>query len=155
LRASLTSFVSGIIFALGLGIAGMTRPIKVIGFLDFFGSWDPSLACVMVGAVAVYFIANRCSQTMRAPLLAAKFVLPTRTDLDARLIIGAAVFGAGWGLGGFCPGPAITSLASGAFPVIVFFVAMVAGTSIQLLTTEYRVRSPQGFTIGTQPAPDS
>ena len=110
MKTLLTSFVSGLVFALGLGISGMTRPVKVIGFLDFFGAWDASLACVMIGAIAVYFVAYRMSAKMTSPLLAPKFALPTRSDLDVKLILGAAIFGAGWGLGGFCPGPALVSL---------------------------------------------
>src|ERR1700730_727968 len=98
----LASFVSGLVFALGLGISGMTRPVKVIGFLDFTGNWDPSLAFVMIGAIAVYFVAYRWSRRMPSPLLAANFSLPKRSDLDAKLILGAALFGAGCGLGGFC-----------------------------------------------------
>ena len=127
MKVALTSFVSGVVFALGLGISGMTRPIKVIGFLDFFGNWDASLAFVMLGAIGVYFVAYRLSRTMRSPILAPGFSTPTRTDLDPRLIVGAALFGAGWGLSGFCPGPAITSLASGAAPVVVFVASMAAG----------------------------
>lgn len=127
MRALVTSFVSGIVFALGLGISGMTRPIKVIGFLDFFGSWDPSLAFVMVGAIAVFFLAMGRSRRMVSPLFAAEFAIPTRSDLDAQLIVGAALFGVGWGLGGFCPGPAIVSLASSAAPVAVFTSAMILG----------------------------
>ncbi|MGA6972114.1 MAG: DUF6691 family protein [Candidatus Binatus sp.] len=127
MKVALTSFISGVVFALGLGISGMTRPIKVIGFLDFFGNWDASLAFVMLGAIGVYFVAYRLSRTMRSPILAPGFSIPTSTVLDTRLIIGAALFGAGWGLSGFCPGPAITSLASGAAPVVVFVASMVAG----------------------------
>lgn len=127
MKATLTSFFSGVVFALGLGISGMTRPIKVIAFLDFFGAWDASLAFVMVGAIAVYFIAYRISRSMGTPVLTPAFAVPKRNDIDGRLIAGAALFGAGWGLGGFCPGPAITSLASGAAPVMVFVVAMAAG----------------------------
>ena len=103
MNALLTSFISGMVFALGLGISGMTRPVKVIGFLDFFGAWDASLAFVMIGAIAVYFAAYHWSSKMSSPLLAADFSLPKRSDLDAKLILGAAIFGAGWGLGGFCP----------------------------------------------------
>ena len=121
------SFICGIVFALGLGISGMTQPSKVIGFLDFAGAWDASLAFVMVGGIGVFFLAYQMSLRMGAPLLAAEFAIPKRTDLDARLILGAAIFGAGWGLGGFCPGPAITSLASGAPPVFVFVASMAAG----------------------------
>jgi uncharacterized membrane protein YedE/YeeE len=138
MKALLTSFFSGVVFALGLGISGMTRPIKVIGFLDFFGSWDPSLAFVMLGAIGVYFVAHRLSRRMPAPMLAASFTLPSRNDLDGRLIAGAAIFGAGWGLGGFCPGPAITSLASGAPSVMIFVAAMAAGTYLHALIGETR-----------------
>ena len=127
MKSAATSFISGVVFALGLGISGMTRPIKVIEFLDFFGQWDASLAFVMIGAIAVYFLAYRLSRTMSSPVLEAKFSIPSRADLDGRLIAGAALFGIGWGLGGFCPGPAITSLASGATPVVVFVLAMAAG----------------------------
>ena len=150
-----TSFVSGVVFALGLGISGMTRPIKVIGFLDFFGNWDPSLACVMVGAIAVYFIANRWRGHMRSPLLAAKFSVPARTDLDARLILGAAIFGIGWGLSGFCPGPALTSLATGASSVVIFVVAMAAGTYLHGWATGYGVESSARFNMVVQSAPDA
>jgi len=127
MKALLASFASGLVFALGLGLSGMTRPIKVIGFLDFFGAWDASLGFVMLGAIAVYFVAYRGCRVLSSPLLATGFALPERRDLDARLILGSALFGVGWGLGGFCPGPAITSLASGAFPVIVFVAAMGLG----------------------------
>ena len=128
MKALFAAFGSGLVFALGLGISGMTRPLKVIGFLDFFGAWDASLAFVMVGAIAIYFVAYRWGTTkMRGPLLAPVFALPQRGDLDPRLIGGAAIFGAGWGLGGFCPGPALTSLASGAPAVLIFVAAMVAG----------------------------
>jgi len=94
---------------------------------SFSGAWDASLAFVMLGAIAVYFVAYRLSRSMRSPVLAPGFSIPKRTDLDSRLFVGAALFGAGWGLGGFCPGPAITSLASGASPVAVFVAAMAAG----------------------------
>ena len=143
MKALLVSFASGIVFAFGLGISGMTRPIKVIGFLDFAGKWDASLAFVMIGAIAVYFIAYRLVRRRTAPLLAGKFSVPERKDIDLNLIVGAAIFGAGWGLGGFCPGPAITSLASGAAPVAVFVLAMAAGIYLHGLLTglsRFRVR---------------
>jgi uncharacterized membrane protein YedE/YeeE len=136
MNALLTSFISGLVFALGLGISGMTRPVKVIGFLDFFGAWDASLAFVMVGAIAVYFAAYHWSSKMSSPLLAPDFSLPKRSDLDANLILGAAIFGAGWGLGGFCPGPALTSLASGAPAVLIFVAAMMAGIWLHTWLTE-------------------
>jgi uncharacterized membrane protein YedE/YeeE len=154
-KALATSFAAGIVFALGLGISGMTRPIKVIGFLDFFGNWDPSLACVMVGAIAVYFIANRWRGHMRSPLLAAKFSVPTRTDLDARLILGAAIFGVGWGLSGFCPGPALTSLATGASSVVIFVVAMAAGTYIHSWAAGSGTETSARLNMVAQSAPDA
>jgi len=155
MKTALISFMSGIVFALGLGISGMTRPIKVIGFLDFFGNWDASLAFVMVGAIAVYFIASRLSRKMPSPILAPAFSIPRRTDLDARLIAGAALFGAGWGLGGFCPGPAITALASGALPVAIFVGAMAAGIYLHVwMTMSETFESPRRGAI-IEPATDA
>jgi len=136
MKAWLTSFVSGLVFALGLGISGMTRPVKVIGFLDFFGAWDASLGFVMLGAIAVYFVAYRWCRKMSSPLLAPDFALPKRSDLDAQLVLGAALFGVGWGLGGFCPGPALTSLASGALPIFVFVAAMAVGMYLHTWVSE-------------------
>lgn len=150
MKVLLSSFVSGNVFALGLGISGMTRPIKIIGFLDFFGNWDASLAFVMIGAICVYFVAYRRSRKMVSPVLAAKFSVPTRSDLDGRLILGGAIFGVGWGLGGFCPGPAITFLASGAATVMVFVAAMAIGMYLHTLITEMSAlkRPVPGFEIG-------
>lgn len=153
MKALLVSFASGIVFALGLGISGMTRPIKVIGFLDFAGNWDASRALVMIGAIAVYFTAYRLIRRRSAPLLAGKFSVPERKDIDRKLIAGAAVFGAGWGLGGFCPGPAITSLASEAPPVAVFVIAMAAGIYLHSMLTglrRFRIRPlPTAVQIAT------
>jgi uncharacterized protein len=140
MKASLISFGSGIVFALGLGISGMTQPAKVIGFLDIAGAWDLSLAFVMLGAIGVYFIAFQLTRKMRSPLLASQFSIPRRTDLDAQLILGAVIFGAGWGLGGFCPGPAITSIASGSLPVVVFVASMAAGIYLHLMMPLLRRR---------------
>lgn len=127
MNSALAAFVSGLIFAIGLAISGMTQPGKVTAFLDLFGAWDPSLAFVMMGAIAVYAILYRLIRHRAAPLYAAAFSLPTRNDLDVRLIGGAALFGMGWGLGGFCPGPAVTSLVSGQSSVLIFVAAMIAG----------------------------
>ena len=124
-------FISGVVFALGLGISGMTRPVKVIGFLDFTGHWDPSLAFVMIGAITVYFVAYRLIRTCSEPVQTTKFSVSQRADIDPNLVVGAAVFGAGWGLGGFCPGPALASLASGAAPVVIFVAAMATGMYLQ------------------------
>jgi uncharacterized protein len=146
MRRLVVSFASGIVFALGLGISGMTRPVKVIGFLDFGGNWDASLAFVMIGAIAVYFTAYRLTRKRSAPLLVENFSLPERKDIDLNLILGAAIFGAGWGLGGFCPGPAITALPSGAAPVAVFVIAMAAGIYLHATLTgltRFRIRPLQ------------
>jgi uncharacterized membrane protein YedE/YeeE len=123
----LTSFVSGVVFAVGLGIGGMTQPAKVIGFLDFAGNWDPSLAFVMIGAIAVHSILYRLIRNRPSPLFSQAFSLPTRTDINLRLVGGATIFGLGWGIAGFCPGPALTSLASGNLSPVIFSAAMIAG----------------------------
>ena len=123
----LTALVAGLLFGAGLTVSGMTRPQKVIGFLDVFGTWDASLLFVMLGAIAVHFFAYRLTRGRRAPLLAAKFFVPSRRDLDVRLLIGAAVFGVGWGLGGYCPGPGFVSLASGGAGATIFVGCMLAG----------------------------
>lgn len=123
----LISFVSGVAFAVGLGIGGMTQPAKVIGFLDFGGNWDPSLAFVMIGAITVHSILYRVIRNRPSPLFSQAFSLPTRTDINLRLVAGATIFGAGWGIAGFCPGPALTSLASGNLSPVIFSVAMIAG----------------------------
>ncbi len=127
MKSVLTSFVSGVVFAVGLGIGGMTQPAKVIGFLDFAGNWDPSLAFVMIGAIAVYSFLYWVIRKRPSPLFSPTFSIPTRTDIDPRLVAGAAIFGLGWGTAGFCPGPALTSLASGSLSPVIFSVAMITG----------------------------
>jgi uncharacterized protein len=127
MNSTLAAFVSGVIFAVGLAIGGMTKPAKVAGFLDFTGNWDPSLMFVMGGAVMTHAILYRVIRKRPTPLFTTAFAIPTRTDIDPRLLGGAALFGIGWGLSGFCPGPAITSLASGQTPVLVFVAAMLGG----------------------------
>ncbi len=121
------SLVSGVLFGLGLALAGMTRPEKVIGFLNFFRGWDPSLMFVMGGAIGVHALAWRMLKGRPSPLLGGRFLVPTRRDLDARLLVGAAIFGVGWGLGGFCPGPGIASMVTAAPSVAVFIVTMLVG----------------------------
>jgi len=130
MTALVTAFVSGMIFSIGLGISGMTQPAKVTAFLDFTGNWDPSLACVMIGAIAVHAILYRVIRRRPTPLFASAFSIPTRQDIDPRLLGGSALFGIGWGLGGFCPGPAVTSLASGHLSVVLFVAAMIGGMSL-------------------------
>jgi hypothetical protein len=124
------ALLSGLVFAAGLALAGMTEPAKVLAFLDVTGArggWDPSLALVMAGAIAVYTPIYRWALRLRAPLLAPRFELPTRRDIDARLVVGAAIFGVGWGLAGYCPGPALASLGTARAAPAVFVLAMLAG----------------------------
>lgn len=124
------AFACGLAFALGLGLGGMTQPSKVVGFLDITGAWDPSLAFVMGGALGTHALLRRWIAARPAPLLGASFALPTRTDIDGRLLGGAAIFGVGWGLAGFCPGPAIVAAAGGASAAMVFVPAMLAGMAL-------------------------
>jgi hypothetical protein len=119
--------LSGILFGLGLGISEMLNPARVLGFLDISGTWDPTLLFVMGGALLITFPAFRFVRHMRKPVYGSAFALPTRKDIDARLIQGAALFGIGWGLAGLCPGPAIAGLASLNPQILLFFVAMLAG----------------------------
>ena len=127
-KSNISSFICGILFSIGLGISGMTQPQKVIGFLDVFGEWDLSLAFVMGGAVLSYLILQLWIQrNFSIPVLGGSFQIPSRKDLDRSLIIGALLFGTGWGLGGYCPGPAITSLGSGSVNALLFVVAMGIG----------------------------
>ena len=119
--------VSGTLFGAGLAVSGMTDPQRVQGFLDIFGQWDPTLAFVMAGAVAVMALAWRMQRQMAKPLLEKKFSLPDRRELDGRLIAGSALFGVGWGLAGLCPGPAIASLALAPAALLPFVIAMLAG----------------------------
>ena len=130
MKRVLVAFACGVLFAFGLAISGMTHPSKVLAFLDFAGAWDPSLALVMASGVLVNVLFFRVALRRGAPLLGGTLALPSRQSIDARLVGGAAVFGVGWGLGGFCPGPAVVSVAGGAAPVIVFVVAMVVGMAL-------------------------
>ncbi len=125
--ALLTYFLSGALFAIGLAISGMTRPDKVVGFLDVTGAWDPSLAFVMGGAVLVNVALFYPTLRRKKPVYGAKFGIPTRRDIDGRLVGGAALFGIGWGLGGFCPGPGLASLSTLSVQALVFVGAMVGG----------------------------
>ncbi len=120
-------FLCGLLFGLGLLISGMTQPAKVLNFLDFAGTWDPSLAVVMAAALAVSGLGYRYAKQRGRPMLAAQSFWPTRTDVDAPLVLGAMLFGAGWGLAGLCPGPALVNLVTLSPKVFVFVAAMVVG----------------------------
>jgi uncharacterized membrane protein YedE/YeeE len=128
--------LAGALFGAGLLVSGMTQPARAIGFLDVTGSWDPSLAFVLGSAVLVYAAAlRRIRRRRRAPWFELQLHLPTRQDIDPPLIIGAALFGIGWGLGGLCPGPGIVSAASGSLAGLAFVAAMLAGMYAQYRST--------------------
>ena len=131
MKPKVAALLSGLLFGVGLVIAGMTSPAKVTAFLDLFGHWDPSLALVMVGAILVHAVLLRPILRLRHPLFAPKFHVPQKTSIDGRLIAGAALFGVGWGLGGVCPGPGVVSAAAGSSQAILFVIAMAAGVLIQ------------------------
>ena len=123
----ISEFLAGLLFGTGLLLSGMTDPCKVIGFLDVTGTWDPSLALVMGGAIAVSFLAFRVAKRRKASFLGAAFRLPISDKVDKPLIIGSLIFGVGWGLVGFCPGPAIVSMAAGQPKALIFGLAMFVG----------------------------
>jgi uncharacterized membrane protein YedE/YeeE len=138
---AVSAFATGLIFGIGLIISGMTDPSKIIGFLDLAGPWDPSLAFVMGGAVTVGLIAFRFARRRTAALLGGAMHLPTARQIDRRLVLGSLAFGIGWGLAGYCPGPAVVSVGMGQGKAIVFVVAMLAGMGIYELIERLRRRS--------------
>jgi uncharacterized membrane protein YedE/YeeE len=146
--AHLVTLLAGALFALGLGVGGMTQPSKVIGFLDVAGAWDPSLAFVMMGAIGVGVVPFRFVLRRSRPLLGGTLHVPRTKHVDARLVLGAALFGVGWGLGGYCPGPALVSLVTGQAPVLIFVAAMAAGIGVQHLVD----RQPKGASDDTTDA---
>lgn len=135
---------AGALFGLGLAVSGMARPSKVLAFLDVAGAWDPSLAFVMIGAIGVHAFAVAFAKRSAHPLGADRYQWSEKTTLDAPLVAGAAVFGVGWGLGGFCPGPALASLGSGSIAAGVFVLAMIAGMLGRHVTSR-----------SVEPAPDA
>jgi uncharacterized membrane protein YedE/YeeE len=124
---TLLAALAGVLFGAGLLVSGMTQPAKVVGFLDVTRGWDPSLGFVMAGAVAVYALAFRRIRRRATPWFDGAFHLPTRRDVDATLLAGAAIFGVGWGLGGLCPGPGLVAAAGGSTTAIAFVAAMLTG----------------------------
>jgi uncharacterized membrane protein YedE/YeeE len=123
-------FVLGLLFALGLGISGMTQPAKITDFLDFTGAWDPSLAFVMMGAVGTYLLLYRRIVARGAPLFGSTFALPEKRAIDGKLLWGAALFGVGWALSGYCPGPALTAAGGGRRSAILVAIAMAVGIAL-------------------------
>lgn len=139
---TIVALISGATFGLGLAVSGMMNPAKVIGFLDFAGDWDPTLALVMGGALLVTVPAFRLILGRPRPVLESGFALPGKTALDGRLLGGAAIFGVGWGLSGFCPGPAVAALSTGLTPVFAFVAAMLAGMALYTWGFEGTPRRP-------------
>ena len=139
-------FLSGLVFGLGLVISGMSDPAKVLNFLDIAGTWDPSLAFVMAGATITAFVGYRLVWRRKAPVLESTFDLPTSSRIDRPLILGAALFGAGWGIGGFCPGPAWTALPLLAPGTLVFVPAMLAGLWLGARCKPLSIFAPKGAT---------
>ncbi len=124
------AFAAGLVFGIGLVVSGMASPSKVLGFLDLAGRWDPSLAFVMIGAIAVGVVAFAVAGLRKTTLLGAPTALPTVRDIDRRLVLGSLLFGVGWGLAGFCPGPAVVAVGAGYGKALVFTVAMLVGMFI-------------------------
>ncbi|MFK7931824.1 MAG: DUF6691 family protein [Myxococcota bacterium] len=127
MKSIFSALLVGLLFGLGLGISGMTQADKVVGFLNLSSAWDPSLACVMGGAIAVHVVLYRWILKRPSPLFAAAFAIPKRVDLDGRLLAGAALFGVGWALGGYCPGPGLVSVASFSPHALVFMGCLTLG----------------------------
>ena len=127
MKKYLVAFISALLFSLGLGVSGMTDPQKVGGFLDVFGLWNPTLMFVMIGAISVHFIFLKLIRKKMKPIFANEFKTSNVTQITKSLIIGAFIFGVGWGLGGYCPGPAITSLASLSIRPLIFVLSMIVG----------------------------
>lgn len=125
-----TALAAGTVFGLGLAMSGMLDPARVRGFLDIFGAWDPSLAFVLGGAVTVALAGMAVLRRLRRPAFDEGFHLPATSPIDRRLVLGSAIFGIGWGMAGFCPGPALASLSLGLAPVVLFVIAMLAGMTL-------------------------
>ena len=134
MSARFSALGAGLLFGIGLWLSGMAHPKKVLDFLDVAGNWDPSLLLVMAGAVAVTLVAFRPVVKWPKPLFAPQFAQPALTEIDAPLVIGAAVFGLGWGIGGYCPGPALTALSNPSVEPFVFVAAMIAGGLLESAT---------------------
>ncbi|OHC73427.1 MAG: hypothetical protein A3G18_04980 [Rhodospirillales bacterium RIFCSPLOWO2_12_FULL_58_28] len=136
----LISLLCGAMFGLGVAVSGMINPAKVLAFLDAFGAWDPSLLLVMGGALAVTGVAYHFTLKNPKPMMAEKFYLPEKGEIDRPLILGAAIFGVGWGIIGLCPGPAVASIAYGHVESLIFLIAMIVG-----MTSARRLRAPMGL----------
>jgi len=150
---ALSSFVAGLVFGIGLVVSGLVNPAKVLGFLDLAGAWDPSLAVVMAGAVAVGAFAFAVAGKRASTLLGAPMALPTARGIDRGLVLGSLAFGVGWGLAGFCPGPALVALGAGKVKALVFVAAMLVGMLAFELAE--RARSDSGIGAGEKARPSA
>lgn len=134
----IVALVTGIIFGLGLAVSGMINPEKVLGFLDIAGNWDPSLALVMGGAVGVTLLTFRVVLKLPKPLFGTRFEIPASAAVDTPLLVGATIFGIGWGIAGYCPGPAIASLTMGTLEPVVFVAAFIVGNFLSVMLDRAR-----------------
>jgi len=150
MRRVAVGLASGLVFGLGLVVSGMVDPQRVIGFLDVAGIWDPTLVFVMGGALVVTFVGYKLVLGRDEPVFADAFRIPTKTTIDKRLIGGAVTFGAGWGLSGYCPGPALTALSIGGVPTVVFVVGMLAGMFLARLASDRSLSGRQPQTPGSE-----
>jgi uncharacterized protein len=148
-----TSLLAGLVFGLGLIVSGMADPAKVQGFLDLAGRWDPSLALVMAGAIAVGVIAFAMAKKRTVSLIGAEMKLPSARHIDRRLVVGSALFGVGWGLAGFCPGPGLVALGMGEAKAVVFVAAMLVGMAVFELLERHRQKGVPGIASGPARAP--
>ncbi|VTU31529.1 putative transporter component [Variovorax sp. PBL-H6] len=140
---ALASLLAGLVFGLGLIVSGMANPAKVLGFLDLAGHWDPSLAFVMAGAIAVGAVAFTMARRRAMSFLGAEMRLPSARHIDRRLVLGSVLFGIGWGVAGFCPGPALVSLGMGEVKALVFVAAMLVGMGVfELFERRKRATAP-------------
>ena len=153
------SFLSGLVFGIGLLVSELANPVKVLSFLDFAGNWDPSLALVMAGAIVIGIVTNAFARARATTYLGTPILLPTTRDITARLVLGSLVFGIGWGLAGLCPGPALVALGTGHVKAFLFVVAMLAGMGIYEFLEGKRMRKtadarnqPRGHTHGHEHA---
>jgi uncharacterized membrane protein YedE/YeeE len=137
MKQNIVALISGILFGFGLGLSQMVDRERVLGFLDVTGNWDPTLLFVLGGAVGVTIISFRFVLGLAHPIFEKKFFLPTKKELDFPLVLGAGIFGIGWGITGYCPGPAITSLVQGVLNPVIFLIALIIGSfSYKLLTNK-------------------
>ena len=139
----LTALLSGVLFGLGLTVSGMVNPAKILGFLDFAGHWDPSLALVMAAAIPVAALGFAIGRGRQSPFCTPAFAELATSQVDAHLVVGAVLFGVGWGLAGFCPGPALASMIFGGWKVLVFVAAMLAGMAAFRLLERFVLTRPE------------